>query len=228
MPSWSSVMNRKVGSTFGLTTVRSQPVPLTDRAPVARRWPRRADPRRSGRRRAAIARQVDDALEGGDVARRGSRTARCVRAERPLRTGSACTPARPAASSALARSWIHRVTSVSAGPPSGGLYLNPPSAGGLCDGVTTTPSAGGAGPAAVVRRGSRARSPGSACSPPRASHSTCTSFAASTSSAVTVRGLGERVGVGAEEQRPADALRVPVLADRLGGRDDVVLVERRA
>src|SRR5664279_6349507 len=33
------------------------------------------------------------------------------------------------------------VTSVSAGPPWGGLYLNPPSSGGLCDGVTTMPSA---------------------------------------------------------------------------------------
>ena len=30
---------------------------------------------------------------------------------------------------------------VSAGPPSGGLYLKPPSSGGLCDGVTTIPSA---------------------------------------------------------------------------------------
>ena len=28
-----------------------------------------------------------------------------------------------------------RVTSVSAGPPLGGLYLNPPSSGGLCEGV---------------------------------------------------------------------------------------------
>jgi hypothetical protein len=33
------------------------------------------------------------------------------------------------------------VASVSAGPPCGGLYLKPPSAGGLCDGVTTMPSA---------------------------------------------------------------------------------------
>ena len=31
--------------------------------------------------------------------------------------------------------------SVSAGPPLGGLYLKPPSWGGLCDGVITTPSA---------------------------------------------------------------------------------------
>ena len=28
-----------------------------------------------------------------------------------------------------------------AGPPWGGLYLKPPSSGGLCDGVTTIPSA---------------------------------------------------------------------------------------
>jgi hypothetical protein len=41
----------------------------------------------------------------------------------------------------LASSWIQVVTSVSAGPPLGGLYLKPPSSGGLCDGVTTIPSA---------------------------------------------------------------------------------------
>lgn len=33
------------------------------------------------------------------------------------------------------------VSPASAGPPVGGLYLKPPSAGGLCDGVTTIPSA---------------------------------------------------------------------------------------
>ena len=33
------------------------------------------------------------------------------------------------------------VASESAGPPWGGLYLKPPSAGGLWDGVTTIPSA---------------------------------------------------------------------------------------
>lgn len=41
----------------------------------------------------------------------------------------------------LARSWIQPVASDPAGPPWGGLYLNPPSPGGLCEGVTTTPSA---------------------------------------------------------------------------------------
>ena len=36
---------------------------------------------------------------------------------------------------------IDVVTLVSAGPPSGGLYLKPPSSGGLCEGVMTIPSA---------------------------------------------------------------------------------------
>ena len=40
----------------------------------------------------------------------------------------------------LARFSIQSVTSVSAGPPWGGLYLNPPSVGGLCEGVITIPS----------------------------------------------------------------------------------------
>ena len=43
--------------------------------------------------------------------------------------------------SALARAAIAPVASESAGPPCGGLYLKPPSRGGLWDGVTTMPSA---------------------------------------------------------------------------------------
>ena len=43
----------------------------------------------------------------------------------------------------FARSWIQEVASEAAGPPLGGLYLNPPSAGGLWLGVTTMPSAWG-------------------------------------------------------------------------------------
>ena len=59
----------------------------------------------------------------------------------PLRTARASRWRLPFASSSFARSWIHFVTSVSAGPPLGGLYLKPPSSGGLCDGVITMPSA---------------------------------------------------------------------------------------
>jgi hypothetical protein len=55
--------------------------------------------------------------------------------------GMRFTPALPAAMSALARSWMTFVTSTSAGPPCGGLYLKPPSFGGLWEGVMTMPSA---------------------------------------------------------------------------------------
>ena len=50
------------------------------------------------------------------------------------------TPSRPPAISSFARSAIQPVASVSAGPPFGGLYLKPPSRGGLWLGVTTMPS----------------------------------------------------------------------------------------
>ncbi len=41
----------------------------------------------------------------------------------------------------FARAAITEVASLSAGPPFGGLYLKPPSRGGLWLGVTTMPSA---------------------------------------------------------------------------------------
>ena len=41
------------------------------------------------------------------------------------------------------------------------------------------------------------------------------------------RRLGQPVGVATEEERPVEALRLPVVDDRLRRREDVVLVERR-
>src|SRR5271169_5050982 len=49
----------------------------------------------------------------------------------------------PSAIRSLARFWIQLVAVVSAGPPLGGLYLKPPSSGGLWEGVMTMPSAQG-------------------------------------------------------------------------------------
>src|SRR5690606_41449810 len=60
-----------------------------------------------------------------------------------LAYGMRLTSLRPPRMMSLARSWIQVVASEPAGPPLGGLYLNPPSAGGLWEGVTTTPSARG-------------------------------------------------------------------------------------
>src|SRR5580704_15209507 len=62
------------------------------------------------------------------------------------------TPCSFAPINSFARSSIHFVAVVSAGPPDGGLYLKPPSSGGLCDGVITMPSARAAfGSALCVR-----------------------------------------------------------------------------
>ncbi len=47
----------------------------------------------------------------------------------------------PSVIRSLARFSIHLVAVVSAGPPLGGLYLKPPSSGGLWEGVMTMPSA---------------------------------------------------------------------------------------
>ena len=52
--------------------------------------------------------------------------------------------------SAFACSPIQPVTSVSAGPPLGGLYLKPPSSGGLCDGRHHDPVGEAVAPAPVV------------------------------------------------------------------------------
>jgi hypothetical protein len=56
-------------------------------------------------------------------------------------SGTRFTALSPSRRISLARLAITPVASVSAGPPLGGLYLKPPSRGGLCDGVTTMPSA---------------------------------------------------------------------------------------
>ncbi len=89
----------------------------------------------------------------------------------------------------LASSWIQLVTSVSAGPPLGGLYLKPPSSGGLCDGVTTMPSARwrqlSFGRLATMIACEMA---GVGVYPSAASTRTSTPFATSTPSAVRVAG----------------------------------------
>ena len=129
------------------------------RARSARRSRPSRRPRRrpSGRRRccrperAIAAMSMTDARSPTYVARKSWPTA-CWRARS---MGTRLMPSIPSApepsSSRLASSWIQPVTSVSAGPPSGGLYLKPPSSGGLCDGVTTIPSASPRRPAVAVR-----------------------------------------------------------------------------
>ena len=124
----------------------------------------------------------------------------------------------------LARFSIHLVAVVSAGPPLGGLYLKPPSSGGLWEGVMTMPSArlilrlrvvgedgvgerggGGVGEVVVddgfdVVGGEDFEGGGEG-------------------------GLGEGVGVLREEERAGDVFGGAVLDDGLGDGGDVVVVE---
>ena len=116
---------------------------------------------------------------------------------------------------------------MAAGPPSGGLYLNPPSSGGLCDGVTTIPSARPPEAAAPrCRPGSRETATGSGCSRPG-----CRQHLHVVGDEHLERGgeggLGQRVRVAADEQRAGDPGAGAVVADGLGGRGDVVVVERQ-
>ena len=126
----------------------------------------------------------------------------------------------------MARAAITLVASVSAGPPCGGLYLKPPSRGGLCDGVTTMPSA-----VLLARR----------C---RIVHDDRAGDRRRRRVVLVVRGAdrdtvcdqhldgcrpgrrGECVGVFADVERTGDALGRAVLDDRLGRRGDVRIVER--
>ena len=112
-----------------------QAVALGDRRPVG---DARAAERVDAEAQPAVAdrREVDDGGQVVDVGRdvvvaMHACSRSCVR----------LTSRSPPSSSALASRWIQPVTSVSAGPPWGGLYFTPPSWGGLCDGVTTMPSA---------------------------------------------------------------------------------------
>src|SRR5665648_229108 len=143
----------------------------------------------------------------------------------------------PERSSSLARAAIQPVASESAGPPCGGLYLKPPSRGGLCDGVTTMPSASPVRADEAPSRWTPSDVAAPLCSriacdtagvgvyPSRASMCTSTPAAASTSSAVCHAGSDSAWGVPADEERSVGAPAAPVLDDRRGDRDDVRLVE---
>ena len=117
-----------------------EPVPLGDLAPVVHAGPAQrvgADPH------ARRADRVDVEHRGQVVDVGAEEVVRpVVSAARARANGIRWTPGEPGRRSAR---WpgprSHFVASVSAGPPCGGLYLKPPSRGGLCDGVTTMPSA---------------------------------------------------------------------------------------
>ena len=193
--------------------------------PSSRRSRRRAGRRRCGRRPSRIGVEVEHRRQVVDVgAQEVVRLGDAPRARVRDAAHAVQVGARGARSPASA---IQPVASVSAGPPCGGLYLNPPSRGGLCDGVTTMPSAR---PAPVVR-------------PPLARRIACDTAGVGREAVGGVDEhrdvvrdqhldrahpgrLGQPVRVPAEEQRAVEALGRAVLADRLRGGQDVRLVER--
>src|SRR5665647_3351339 len=124
-----------------------------------------------------------------------------VAAARARANGMRSTPANPDSMYVLAASAITFVASVSAGPPLGGLYLNPPSLGGLCD-----------------------RRRGCVAIPVVDEHGHVIGYED------LERGhpvwFGQPMGVTPQEQWAVVALCPAVVADRLGGRQDVRFVER--
>src|SRR5690606_16289562 len=138
LPSQSSVMNAQRGSTCGLTTVRSSPY----RSPISPQYSTDAPPSGS-----APIRTPESPIASGS--RTFARSSTYVVRKSCLCTcsdvsawvsGTRGTLPTPVRRSSFARSAIQPVASDPAGPPCGGLYLKPPSRGGLCDGVTTIPS----------------------------------------------------------------------------------------
>ena len=113
---------------------------------------------------------------------------------------------------------------VSAGPPLGGLYLKPPSSGGLCDGVMTTPSARPGAAAAVVGQDGVRDDRRRGVAAVRLDHHVH-AVGSEHLDRRHQRRLGEGVGVHADEERAGRALARPVLADRLADGQDVILVE---
>ena len=143
---------------------------------------------------------------------------------RALAMGSRFTSRLPSCISSLALAATQSVTSVSAGPPLGGLYLMPPLSGGLWEGVMTMPSArSSVRPWFQVRmaremEGVGVKAPSLATmvsTPLRGQH-------------LEGRDLGrfrQGMGVLAQVERAGDARQLPVEADGLDDGQDVVLVE---
>ena len=97
------------------------------------------------------------------------------------------------------------VTSLSAGPPCGGLYLKPPSSGGLCEGVTTMPSASPIFLSAIeIQNGVRNRGSGRVVAV--GSDPYVNFVGRQHLQRAREGGLGKRMRIDAEEERPVDSL----------------------
>ena len=133
-------------------------------------------------------------------------------------------PLRPASRKPLAARSIPMVMSVSAGPPLGGLYLKPPSSGGLCDGRDHDAVGQAALAALVVAQDGVRDHRRRRIAVVLVDHH-LDAVGGEHLERARQRRLGQRMGVDADEQRPVDAGLVPMVADRLADRQDMRLVE---
>ena len=223
LPSQSSDMKRKVGSGWLCGHGHLETVTLGDAVPIGDAG---AAERVGADGEAGVADgfEVEHRAEIVHVGPPGSRSDGWSGAARALAKVQRRTSCSPAASMALARFSIHLVAAVSAGPPLGGLYLKPPSSGGLCDGVMTMPSASPVDAAAIVRQDGVGERGGGGVAEVLIDHH-LDAVGREHLERRGEGGLGERVRILAEEERAVDAVFRAILADRLRDGEDVGLVE---
>src|SRR5271165_1765707 len=141
--------------------------------------------------------------------------------------GTSFTPALLFRSNSFARFCTHPVTSVSAGPPCGGLYLKPPSSGGLCDGVITMPSARCSLRPRLYTR-IACEMTGVGVTPP-VTLDECLHFVSRKDFQRRALGrTGQPMSVLAHIERAVDPLTAPVVANSLRNGQDMSLGERAA
>ena len=116
--------------------------------------------------------------------------------------------------------------SVSAGPPSGGLYLKPPSSGGLCDGRDHDAIGQACPRARGCTSGWRAKAPASACSRGRCRSSSRRRWPPALRARWPMPARESACVSMARNSGPVVPCCLPVFADGLRDRQDVVLVER--
>src|SRR3979411_235911 len=113
----------------------------------------------------------------------------------------------------------------SAGPPVGGSYLNPPSSGGLCDGVTTMRSAQSLGFTEVVTE-NRVRDDGRRRVAVTIVDHHLHVIGRQNFERRCERRFREGVSVDPHEEWTVDAVLPAIETDRLSDGEDVLLVER--
>ena len=226
LPSQSRVMNRNVGVHLGVDHGQVQAVALADLAPVGDAGPAErvgADAHPGGPDRG----QVDHLAQRRHVGVRGSRTARWCRPPAARAYGIRRTPGQPVGQQ-LVGPVLDLPGDVGAGRPAvRRVVLEAAVRRRVVRRRDHDPVRARPGTRPRCAPGSPGTRPASACTRRGRRVSTRTPLAASTSSALTCAGSDSACVSAPRNSGPSMPVPGPVLADRLGGGQDVVLVERR-